>query len=530
MSDQTSHTTEFEPYIRPIPENDGRSKRARLLILLLLLLLLLCCCCSGSFGSEGLFQAGPQKAQFLVRNMACLQCHTELIPELGRSSVHKPFLDQECTVCHTPHGGTLTVTGSADGMSGRLGDTWFDRLLSSVFGEGSWAHRVLGTGEGSLYWKVFGPHPGSWYNRIVSWIKWAPVKFLAIIQGQRIEAVPGTSSTVTQPISGGNSYLVLPEDELCMMCHGDIGKKMNSAFPHDPVVNGQCTSCHDPHASDHGALLAVPARQLCLTCHGANMPFDAAQLHAPFENGNCLDCHDPHGSDHEGMIVRPQRELCFTCHPSVASLSGKRVQHEPFANDKCTDCHDPHGSDHAPLLLQPQPELCYSCHPAIRNEFNQPSHHPIGFGMSCGSCHDPHASDFDGLLFESPTTFCTRCHKALGERFSRSAHFDTPCTECHVAHGSQYEPMLRMSNPQLCFTCHPETDEQNAQGLRLNRHPVRPQWYDVHSGKPLTCTTTCHDPHGTEHNYLLKYMDYPYDGNCIICHQVVPGWKVGVDY
>ena len=44
------------------------------------------------------------EARFIARNLDCLQCHTELIPDFDKASVHHPFMMQECTVCHTPHG------------------------------------------------------------------------------------------------------------------------------------------------------------------------------------------------------------------------------------------------------------------------------------------------------------------------------------------------------------------------------------------------------------------------------------------
>lgn len=531
MVDTPSYPSDIEPYVRPIPESPNR-RRGSVLILLLLLLLFLCCCAAGSIGSDGLFTAGSQKARFIVRNVECLQCHTELIPEMGKTTVHDPFLNEECTVCHTPHGGEVRVTSRTDTSASVVaGTSWWDGLLSTIFGEDSWLARHMGTGEGSLYWRVFGPHPGSLCNRIISWFKWAPLRLVATVTGRDTGVTTGTSVSSSGNIADRKSELVMPEDELCMMCHGSIGKKMASAFPHDPVVKGQCTSCHDPHASDHGALLVTDVKKLCVTCHGATLPFDAMQLHTPFKNVNCLDCHDAHGSDFEGMIVSTQRELCFTCHPSVAKLHDKPYQHEPFATSKCTSCHEPHGSDNSPLLRKQEPELCYSCHPAIRTEFNQPSHHPISFNtMGCATCHDPHASDFPGLLDQTGNALCTRCHKALGARYHESAHFNTPCVKCHATHGSAFKPMLIKPNPELCLGCHVNYDEQDAAGNRLNRHPVRPKWYDVNAGTQLNCSTSCHDPHGTPHNYLLKNIDSPYDGNCIICHMVVPGWKVSVDY
>ncbi|MHB8050968.1 MAG: hypothetical protein ACYDHQ_07100, partial [Coriobacteriia bacterium] len=63
-------------------------------------------------------------------------------------------------------------------------------------------------------------------------------------------------------------------------------------------------------------------------------------------------------------------------------------------------------------------------------------------------------------------------------------------------------------------------------------HPVRPVYYDVSARSKLTCTTTCHAPHGTAQGFghLLRNYEAGLDGNCLICHAVTPGDIVGVDF
>lgn len=531
------------PYIRPIPELSGPGRNRRLLPIILLLLLLCCCCGSllGGMGSSGIFnQDADLRAAFIVRNADCLTCHADMIDKMSWPSVHDPFANESCLSCHTPHGGSMSVDTSGSGSVEFQGNSWWDRLLRSIFGADSWIANKLGTGSGSLWWWLFGDHPGSLYNRIVSWFEWLPLRIFGggpngtggfnVLPWQRPPTPTGTTGSTS--VVTGKAGLILPEKELCMMCHPGMADSLHASFPHKPVVDGNCTSCHDPHASRHGALLYTDSGTLCLSCHGGSgdLRFGMPSTHGPFQNLQCTACHAVHGSDHAGMLVQPQRQLCFSCHSTVASLTSKSVQHAPFANQPCTVCHDPHSSAFAPLLHAEQTQLCYSCHPQIRNEFNQPSHHPIGFAdMGCGTCHDPHASDHGGLLDRSSTELCGSCHRGLHARFQRDAHFRTPCTRCHVAHGSAFAPMLTAKNPDLCLQCHTRHDEQVG-GERVNRHPVQPKWFDVHSGKRLTCTSTCHDPHGTPNNYLLKEYSWPYDGNCVICHKTVQGWQVGEDY
>jgi DmsE family decaheme c-type cytochrome len=231
--------------------------------------------------------------------------------------------------------------------------------------------------------------------------------------------------------------------------------------------------------------------------------------------------------------VSNQRDLCFTCHPTVAPLSLKAVQHRPFL-DNCTGCHEPHGSDYLPLLRKDQPPLCYDCHGAIKYDFLKPSHHPVDtVELSCADCHDPHAADYKFLINAKGNDFCYTCHAgprgdayAIKATFDPSAHGkgDVLCVRCHTPHGSSYTPLLRKSNPELCLDCHSSTVEGP------NKHPFRPNVWDVVAKKPLTCTTTCHNPHGTNQNYMLQRYSWPYDGQCLQCHANTPGKNVGIDF
>lgn len=231
------------------------------------------------------------------------------------------------------------------------------------------------------------------------------------------------------------------------------------------------------------------------------------------------------------MIVAAQRDLCFRCHPSVASLSGMPVQHAPYANDECTGCHQPHGSNFRPLLNAEQPRLCYECHPAIADQFAEPSHHPVGVKLDCGDCHNPHAAQYAALLDAQDNAFCYQCHTAIRASYDHSEHRQQLCVLCHTPHGSRWEPVLRDSNPEVCFRCHRSNlyDESSRTAYR-NKHPVRPNWWDIAANKPLTCTSTCHNPHGTKNNSMLRVARYPLDANCLACHRVTRGNQVGVDY
>lgn len=461
-----------------------RTRSWALAAIILILLLLLCCVSTQVYEWR---TGGERRARFIARNIECLGCHVELIPDFSRRVVHAPFATKECTGCHTRHGKSLTVS-----------------VLRG---------------------------PVSTWRRYARILEWLPLRWFFRLSEGRAGRVAARAATVEQGANGSaklkekRSELVLPLEELCWMCHGNLGGKLDAPFPHQPFKAGKCTNCHDPHASDFRGMLTQDARVLCVTCHPIGEELARDQRHDPVAAGSCLDCHDPHGSDFRGVLVARQRELCYRCHPSVAVLDGLPVQHAPFVNDNCTGCHEPHGSDFRPLLIAVQPRLCYRCHPGIADQFSAPSHHPVGVTLRCSSCHDPHAAQYGGLLAARDNSFCYRCHSQIEPTYADSAHTVVLCIRCHTPHGSRFTPILRNANPPLCLECHEPMyfDEEP-------NHPVRPVHYDVNARTRLTCTSSCHDPHGSGNTAMLRHFSYPDDGGCLMCHAVTAGKIVGIDF
>ncbi|HAL30365.1 MAG TPA: hypothetical protein DCP20_06580 [Coriobacteriia bacterium] len=468
----------------------GRDRRGRGVFAAVVLLLLLLCAVT-TIAQTYVLQGDDQVVRGVIENLECLQCHAELIPEFDRDVVHNPFMAEQCTTCHTPHGLIETET-----------------VIEGV----------------SQFW-----------NRTRTLVQWLPLKIALDVFDAEDGAggsEGGDIKSVTEtPVKGERSELVLPGNELCWICHGDMGSMRNTAYSHAPFTNGHCVDCHDPHASDFASMLTADVESLCITCHPLGPQLSRMQVHAPVQGFHCTDCHNPHGSAYKGILVDAQRDLCFTCHPSVARLSGMAVQHGPYLNDACTDCHEPHGSDHMPLLRAEEPRLCYMCHPGIETDFLKASHHPVGtISLQCTGCHDAHATNYSALLYDDDNGICYDCHATpIQASYDRSMHVDTPCWGCHTPHGSDWGPLLKAAQPEVCFPCHERAGYDDHAGGYKN-HPVRPVYYDVNAKTDLTCTTTCHGPHGTDHNHMLRHYDSPKDGNCLICHAVTPGDIVGVDF
>lgn len=458
-------------------QNERGSGRSRVLMALLVLLLLLLAVIATV--ADVFLTHTPAQRTFISRNLGCLQCHTELIPDTAKASVHNPFLLKDCTVCHTAHGQEVVERQTSGAMQ-----TW---------------------------------------QRLKTLVEWMPLRLACRTYTTSATLVSVTTSegvtTTVSRVKGQTSYLTMPESQLCWTCHGDLGPLRTMTYQHAPFQNGYCTNCHDPHASDNATLLKQPEVDLCKECHPMGAELSRAQVHPPAAGWHCTNCHNPHASNYQGMLVLKQRDLCFTCHPQVAPLSKKAVQHNPFMNDDCTGCHEPHGSNTPPLLVSAQPDLCYRCHPTIAQDFKLPSHHPVGtVRLNCADCHNPHAADYEFLLTAKDNNFCYQCHGDKQALYNASAHDVNLCIRCHTPHGSDFAPMLRNSNPELCLECHA------GQVTGSNKHPVQRAFYDVHSKSALTCTSTCHNPHGTQYPRMLNYP-YQRDAICLGCHP-----KVGVEF
>jgi len=226
--------------------------------------------------------------------------------------------------------------------------------------------------------------------------------------------------------------------ELCGSCHEEktagletipsIERLRAEAHPigkgryvHEPLKEGQCVDCHNPHASDNEFLLSSEKIvDSCRECH--EMEVSLKNPHEPVAEGECTECHDSHSSNFRNLLIEDQRKLCFSCHESTEEeLEKFKYVHRPVVERECKDCHAPHGSDYYRMLVRNYPpefyapfdlsiyDLCFSCHNQdivlvketgnltnFRNgtlnlhylHVNMPER-----GRTCRTCHATHASD-----------------------------------------------------------------------------------------------------------------------------------------
>lgn len=343
-------------------------------------------------------------------------------------------------------------------------------------------------------------------------------------------------------VQAENPYKLKPgaEGELCLTCHEAFRGKMELRHIHAPVADGQCSECHNPHASDHGDLLYTEPDRICLECHDDMLPGTLESIHEPVASGQCTDCHDPHSSKKRNLLLASGEELCFECHGEIEkAVKEAAVVHEP-AEDGCLDCHNPHASsDAVSLLTNSEPGLCLDCHDASDSGFSKGHlNYPVT-SATCSVCHDPHGSNQSALLKDnvhSPVArrMCGQCHKgdassgtippaAGGMETCRECHRKTVdealqsanthwpvldkegCVICHDPHASKQPQLLTEPMQDLCGQCHSSVIERQQQS-KTKHDPVA-------NGE----CGACHSPHGSDNPYL--FSDEKDLEVCAKCHE-----------
>lgn len=339
------------------------------------------------------------------------------------------------------------------------------------------------------------------------------------------------------PDSAGPDFqLTAQGSDLCAKCHPKLlGKK----YSHPPAKDGECTTCHNPHASDSPFLLNISAESqdsLCQKCHSQELTAKKF-THGPVGLGACTYCHAPHESDYKGLLKNDPQALCFECHTDIAQgVKESPSVHKVVQTEGCVSCHMPHGSDLPNLLKESGDKFCFTCHPDIEEKYNKSRSKHAGayLDKQCGACHQPHYSPYGKLLNTKQLDLCLSCHSDKNPVRSKSpkniaAELDKTfvhepvakgdCTGCHDPHGSKYLKLLTGPYPDtfyapydqdlydLCFSCHDKelltnpttnmaTSFRNGTANLHNLHASIPR-------KGRTCQT-CHQPHASDGPKLIN--------------------------
>jgi predicted CXXCH cytochrome family protein len=253
----------------------------------------------------------------------------------------------------------------------------------------------------------------------------------------------------------------------CLECHDphqSASPKLMVKFQHPPFEARGCDTCHAPAKDGKVVLTQADAKSICITCHDDKPKLiDTSKVQHPGAMGDCTDCHSPHASNQPGLPKTDSVTICLGCHSEIGDLSKKSVHHQPAFVQGCATCHTPHGGDIDHLLRAKGNALCLECHgPDSAAKQDEADHlltifngtvklpedyykknkvvilplrfglgHPVEYHpvsdvldptnqskvktpLSCLSCHQPHASAQAGLLVKDQANnmaFCDNCHK-----------------------------------------------------------------------------------------------------------------------
>lgn len=293
------------------------------------------------------------------------------------------------------------------------------------------------------------------------------------------------------PHAGRTRALLANENDAqtCGKCH----EYRSDDVVHGPYAVGECMVCHEPHQSDHRRLLVVEKGRLCLQCHTdvARFMETAAFVHGP-AGTDCGLCHAPHVASQPGLLHQEAHSLCIVCHDALK----ERLAQDPYvhgaigtgAGPSCVGCHTPHASDFRFLVRDVTGKLCLDCH---NQELVDPvsgkrvaniaavirssrfKHGPVREG-DCQGCHRPHSSKHANLL-----------SKAYPPEFYR-----------------EYTD----SNYALCFDCHERTlvlDERTTTLTMFRDGDRNLHYLHVNREKGRTCRA-CHEVHASNHPYHIR--------------------------
>lgn len=329
--------------------------------------------------------------------------------------------------------------------------------------------------------------------------------------------------------------------ELCGECHEELLGAIEAAeVIHEPAEE-DCLDCHNPHGGDTPALLeearGEDLRRLCFTCHERAEVFHGEHRHQPVAEGTCSACHDPHASRHRRLLRARETELCAECHEQLLDrIDSAEHVHDP-AEDDCLDCHDPHSEPHPNLLFAPGRKLCAECHDEVVAiaEGSKVPHGATTTEDECVNCHSPHASDHKWGLKGSQREVCLECHdrripsergmladiKAVldGGKFWHEPVREKDCTHCHKPHGSDYASLLDEAFPAsfysafspeayaFCFSCHEPSlvTEKSTRSLTGFRDGDRNlHFLHVNKARRGRSCRACHDFHASRWPSLLR--------------------------
>ena len=387
----------------------------------------------------------------------CFSCHADKNPAEIKGTVHKPAV-RDCLKCHDPH-----TSNNKDQLLKPASGEQKENLCLSCHEIGVHTpekgsrHLALDMGCDTCHINhKTGPSPDREFTKHLK--KATPALCLECHDAKDASLAKAHRN---QPFDKAD----------CITCHNPHESdkpKLMQAFMHPPFADKQCDVCHEQPKNGKVVLTAATGKELCVMCHDDKAKaIDTAKVQHPGAMAaDCTDCHNPHASRQPGLPKTNSVEICLSCHAEQAEMRNKKHLHQPAFEQGCATCHQPHGSENPKLLrAKSENDLCLECHgpdaqpkrieaehlmtifdgtvrlpedyfrkvtvlPIKYGRGHPVEHHPVKdlidpddnskvrMSLGCGTCHQPHASAQPNLLVKDQSSnmkFCAACHEDLGK-------------------------------------------------------------------------------------------------------------------
>jgi len=204
---------------------------------------------------------------------------------------------------------------------------------------------------------------------------------------------------------------------LCLACHADIAEKAKGAKVPHAAMDGECTACHDPHASSQAKLVRARGEALCSSCHESHVRKPSEVAHGAVTQLGCPGCHLSHGGGNAALLRTAGNELCNGCHladltrpapdGSVQLPGGFQLEASDAQGLKRIELDSGRRKNH-PILEHPVAGI-----PNGKNLRTPLLPALVGKETTCLSCHQPHFAKSKKLLVGDAAVaaqLCRNCH------------------------------------------------------------------------------------------------------------------------
>ena len=386
----------------------------------------------------------------------CLGCHADKKASEIKGKIHSPAARQ-CLQCHDPH----TSENKNQLLKATAGGTRDENLCLSCHSigvdvpKGGSRHAALDMGCETCH---ITHKTGDRMQREFAYHLTKATPQLCLdchdVNGEEI-----AKAHQNQPIATAD----------CIGCHDphqSASAKLLQKYLHPPFADKSCDMCHAPAKDGKVVLTQQDTKSLCVTCHEEQAKkIETAKVQHPGARGECIDCHNPHAGKFPGFPRPNAVTVCLACHSRQVEQGKKASPHQPFFEQGCAICHEPHGGENRRMLRANNVNsLCLECHgpdakpekletahlttifggkvklpedyfrkvvrlPLKYGRGHPVEHHPVvdqmqpedvskvRVAINCLTCHQPHASAQPDLLVKDQANglaFCASCHKDLG--------------------------------------------------------------------------------------------------------------------